>query len=146
MKSALVVFFASCFASHAVADSVVATRNIPANSIIGSDDIRLATAEVNGGIRSLGDARGQETRRFIYAGRPVMTRDVGPPTLIDRNQTVKLVYKVGTLTIATDGRSLDRAGVGDLVRVLNLSSRTTVSGTVTRDGTVVVSNAITSLQ
>ncbi|MEM9971263.1 MAG: flagella basal body P-ring formation protein FlgA, partial [Pseudomonadota bacterium] len=44
-----------------------------------------------------------------------------------------------TLTIRTEGRVLDRGAVGDRVRVMNLTSRSTVSGIVAAGGTVVVS-------
>jgi flagellar basal body P-ring formation protein FlgA len=37
-----------------------------------------------------------------------------------------------------DGRALGRAGIGDVVRVMNLGSRQTVSGLVLADGSIVV--------
>ena len=42
--------------------------------------------------------------------------------------------------IATEGRALDRAGVGERLRVMNLGSRNTVTGTVAEDGAVLVAN------
>jgi flagella basal body P-ring formation protein FlgA len=69
----------------------------------------------------------------------VRTGDVGPPTLVERNQVVPLIYLRGGLEIMTEGRSLDRAGIGDHVRVMNLASRATVSGRVTARGQILVS-------
>ena len=40
------------------------------------------------------------------------------------------------LRILTEGRALARGGVGDVIRVMNLSSRTTVSGRIAADGSV----------
>ena len=79
---------------------------------------------------------GQEARVAIYAGRPVLAGDIGPPALVERNQTVTLVYSRGALTILAEGRSLGRGGAGDSLRAMNIASRTTVTGRVAGDGTV----------
>jgi flagella basal body P-ring formation protein FlgA len=60
--------------------------------------------------------------------------------VVERNQIVTLIYDQSGLTIATDGRVLDRGGVGDRIRVMNLQSRSTVTGTVGEDGNVYVTN------
>jgi flagellar basal body P-ring formation protein FlgA len=58
------------------------------------------------------------------------------PALVNRNQVVPLIYAQGNLTIVAEGRSLDRAGLGEMVRAMNLASRTTVSGIVTESGAI----------
>jgi flagella basal body P-ring formation protein FlgA len=57
---------------------------------------------------------------------------------VDRNQMVSLVFRSSGLTILTEGRALDRGGVGDVIKVMNLASRTTVTGTIAPDGSVMV--------
>jgi flagella basal body P-ring formation protein FlgA len=47
-------------------------------------------------------------------------------------------YASGGLHIITEGRTLDRAAAGELVRVMNLASKQTVTGTVAEDGSVEV--------
>lgn len=47
-----------------------------------------------------------------------------------------LSYRLGALEIRAEGRALSRGGVGDEIRVMNLSSRTTVSGRIAEDGAV----------
>jgi flagellar basal body P-ring formation protein FlgA len=49
-----------------------------------------------------------------------------------------LRYAAGPLAITTEGRALARGGAGDVIRVLNLSSRNTVTGRVQPDGAVSV--------
>ena len=70
--------------------------------------------------------------------RPVRPGDVGPPAIVERNQVVPLTYLNGGLAIRTEGRVLDRAAAGEAVRVMNLASRTTVTGVVRADGSVEV--------
>jgi flagella basal body P-ring formation protein FlgA len=52
---------------------------------------------------------------------------------------VRMSYMHGPLRIDTEGRALDRAAAGEAVRVMNLASRQTVTGTVEPDGTIEVS-------
>jgi flagella basal body P-ring formation protein FlgA len=77
-------------------------------------------------------------RVVLYTGRPIRPGDVGPAAIIDRNQIVTLLFSRNGLKIATEARALGRAGVGDRVRVMNLASRSTITGTVDRHGRVLV--------
>ena len=125
-------------ASPAVAENVVATRSIPAGSVIGPEDVTLVDAVLPGVLTDVSLALGQEARVAIYAGRPVRASDLGPPTLVQRNQLVPLIYRSGGLAITTEGRALARGSVGEVIRAMNLGSRTTVSGRIGADGAVYV--------
>jgi flagellar basal body P-ring formation protein FlgA len=125
----------------AVADTVVAARTLRAGTVLTGDDLALIADDVPGALSSLDDALGQEARVNLYAGRPVRAGEIGPPAVVERNQVVILIYDQGGLTIVTDGRVLDRGGVGDRIRVINLESRSTVTGTVGEDGNVYVTNS-----
>ena len=120
------------------ADTVIAARTLRAQSIIGPDDLVLRDLEVPGALTTLEGLLGLETRQAIYAGRPVRPGDLGPPALIDRNQLVSLVYSQGGLVIVAEAKSLGRGGEGELLRVMNLSSRQIVNGVIQPDGTVKV--------
>jgi len=120
------------------AETIVAARTIPARSIIMPEDIVLRDVNVLGGIAEPGLAIGKEARVALYAGRPIRAADLASPAVVERNQIVLLVYQSGTISISTDGRALDRAGAGDRIRVMNLSSRTTVSAQIDESGTAYV--------
>jgi flagella basal body P-ring formation protein FlgA len=120
----------------ATAESVVATRTIRAQSILGPDDVTLVAAAIPGALPATADAIGLEARISIYAGRPIRPSDLGPASVIDRNQIVTLVFSTGGLNILTEGRALERGGIGDIIRIMNLGSRATVSGRISEDGRV----------
>lgn len=120
------------FATAAAADGVVATRMIRPHEVLASEDLRPVNDE---GMEVLAMLIGQEARVALYPGRAVRRTDVGPPALIERNQLVPLMFDTGMIQIQTEGRSLGRGGVGDVIRVMNLSSRTTVSARIAEDGT-----------
>jgi flagellar basal body P-ring formation protein FlgA len=125
-------------AGPALSESVVATRTIRAQTVIGPEDVTLVAAALPGALTDPSQAVGLETRVAIYAGRPVRPRDLGPPTLVERNQVVSLVYLSGSLAIATEGRALARGSVGEVIRIMNIGSRATVSGRIGPDGAVYV--------
>lgn len=125
-------------AGPVLAESVVATRTIRAKSLIAPEDLTLVSADLPGALSDPAQAIGLEARVAIYAGKPVRPGDLGPPTLVERNQLVTLVYLSGGLQISTEGRALARGSVGDEVRVMNLGSRNTVMGRVGPDGAVYV--------
>lgn len=123
----------------AAADTVLAARTIRAQSLITAQDLVVKRVDVVGAISDPARIAGQEARVALYAGRPIRPGDFGPPALVERNQIIALIYDHSGLSITAEGRSLSRAGPGETVRVMNMSSRITVSGQVQPDGRVLVS-------
>ena len=128
------------FGNLAAAEALFATRIIPANSIISVEDIVLRDENVSGAAVDHTFVVGMEARKSIFAGRPIMSSDVGVPAVVERNQIIELVFQSNGLLIKTDGRALDRAGPGDLVRVMNLSSRSIVTAAIDEKGIGFVRN------
>ena len=128
----------ACAAAPTRADTLIAARTIRAQTILAATDVTTVAAQVPGALSDAAAVVGQEARVVLYAGRPIRPGDVGPPAIVDRNQIVPLAYRRGTLTILAEGRALGRGGVGDAIRVMNTSSRSTVTGVVGPDGTVTV--------
>lgn len=119
-------------------ETLVAAYNIRSQSALSPTDVRIIQDTIPGALSTLDALEGQEARINIYAGRPIRPGDLQPAALIERNQIIMLHYSQGGLQIVTEGRALDRAGIGQGVRVMNLSSRTIVSGVVTPTGRVMV--------
>jgi flagella basal body P-ring formation protein FlgA len=124
--------------SSASAETLVAARMIRSQNILSIDDLKVIESAMPGALQNFSDAVGQETRVAIYEGRPIRPQDIGPPAIVERNQIVTLIYSHGGLVIATEGRVLGRGGIGDRLRVMNLTSRTTVSGIVQASGQIAV--------
>lgn len=125
-------------AAPALADVVVPTRTIRPHSLIMPEDVTVKPVTVSGAIGDPAQVIGMEARVALYPGRPMQPEDVRPPALVERNAIVTLRFSQGGLVIATEGRALGRAAVGETVRVMNLGSRNTVSGRVMDDGSVEV--------
>lgn len=120
------------------AETLVAARAIRAQTILTEADLSVIAEAVPGMLAAPEQAVGLEARTMLYAGRPIRPEDVGPPAVVERNALVTLVFIRRGLTITAEGRALGRGGAGDAIRVINLASRTTITGTVAPDGRVIV--------
>ena len=132
------VFLVLLAPQMALADSLIAARTLQANSVLVPEDMMLVAADLPGALTSPDLAVGQETRVAIYAGRPILASALGPAALVERNQTVLLIYQSTGLSISTEGRALDRGGEGDRIKVMNLTSKATVTGVIGAGGVVFV--------
>lgn len=118
------------------AETVVALRTLRTGSMIMPGDLTTVAGQTEGAARTIEEVIGLELRETVYQGRPVMQALLGPPALFERNAIVALEYRRDLLTIRAEGRALDRGGVGDRVRVMNLASRRIVEGIVAGNGSV----------
>jgi flagella basal body P-ring formation protein FlgA len=81
---------------------------------------------------------GMTPRRVMAPGKPVRGIDIITPELVSRGDNVTLVFDSAPLFLTAKGKALQNGGKGDMVRVVNVASNRTIEGTVTADGTVVV--------
>lgn len=121
----------------AAAGGLAASRNLPAGTVISAADLRAIDSKTPG-LTDPSQAIGLQTRITIYEGRPIQASLLQTPKLVSRNQIVQLAFERGALRIVSDGRALDEGAAGDLIRVMNLGSRNTITARVNPDGTLSV--------
>lgn len=127
-----------CAASLVQAETVIANGTIRGQHMIGPNDVTLVDATTPGALDDLALAIGMEARVNLFPGRPIRPGDLRPPAIVERNDIVTLRFQHGGLLVITEGRAMDRAAEGEPLRVLNLSSRNTVTATATAPGLVTV--------
>lgn len=120
------------------ADSVVATRIIQPKSRITAEDVTLVAMQIPDALADTAAAIGKEARIAISPGRAIKATDLVQATLVDRNAIVAMSFVVGGLEIITEGRALARGSEGDVIDIMNLSSRTRLRGRILADGSVTV--------
>jgi flagella basal body P-ring formation protein FlgA len=119
-------------------ETVVAAGTIRGGALIGPADVAVIEGATPGALSDVGEAIGMEARINLYPGRPIRAGDLRPPAIVERNEIVSIRYEYGGLLILTEGRAMDRAAVGELLRVTNLASRQTVTAVATAPGLVTV--------
>ena len=130
---------ALCFSAQVVAaDVVTPTRTLRPGTLITAQDLTIRDGLQVGAFDRITGVAGQEARVALYAGRPIPFEAIGPPAIVNRNQIVPLSFETSGLSITTDGRAMERGGVGDRIRIMNLQSRATLFGLVQANGTIKV--------
>jgi flagella basal body P-ring formation protein FlgA len=125
-------------------ETVVLMRGIERNEVLKSADVmieRRPKAEAGIDLVSRDRAVGMQARKSIRAGQPVRNADLAKPDLVQRDQSVTLLYESAGLYLTVRGKAIEGGTEGDVVSVLNLQSKRTVSGVVIGRGQVAVAVA-----
>lgn len=82
---------------------------------------------------------GMTPKRYLREGVPLRPSDLSPPVLVRRGSLVTLTLRTERMLITARARALDEGARGDVVRVVNPRSKSTVEGVVAGPGLVAVS-------
>ena len=122
-------------------EAAVLTRNVERTDLLKSSDImieRRPKLEIGGDAATRESALGMQMRRPMRAGQALRVADLVKPDLVQRDQGVTLIFQASGLYLTTRGKALDNGTEGDVVNVVNLQSKRTVSGIVTGRGQVTI--------
>ena len=136
---ALLHVIAFLAALPATAGGLAASRTLPAGTIITPADLRAVDSD-RPGIDDPSQAIGLQTRITIYEGRPIQATLLQAPKLVGRNQIVRLSFRRGALRIDAQGRTLSDGAAGEVIRVMNLESRSIIVALVEDDGSLTTLN------
>jgi flagella basal body P-ring formation protein FlgA len=79
---------------------------------------------------------GQTPRRGISALKPITAGDVQLPLIIKKGDLVTMMLKSDILSLTAQGRALESGSAGEVVRVMNTSSKQVVEGVIAGPQTV----------
>jgi flagellar basal body P-ring formation protein FlgA len=122
-------------------EAAVLARGVERNEVLKSSDVvieRRPKAEVGNDVAGRDGAVGMQARRQLRAGQALRVADLAKPDLVTRDQNVTLIYESSGLYLTIRGKALEGGTEGDVVNVLNLQSKRTVSGVVVGRGQVSV--------
>ncbi|MBU3031187.1 flagellar basal body P-ring formation chaperone FlgA [Paracoccus marinaquae] len=139
MNRIILALVMALFPSLALAGVLAAARTLPAGTVITAADLRAENSD-RPGLTDPSQAIGLQTRITIYEGRPIHANLLRPPRLVSRNQIVRLSFHRAALRIETEGRALDDGAAGELIRVMNVGSRNTVTARVQPDGSLLIND------
>jgi len=125
-------------------EAAVLTRNVERNDVLKSSDViteRRPKAEVGGDAAIRSRALGMQMRKQLRAGQAIKVADLGKPDLVQRDDNVTLIYESVGLYLTVRGKAVESGTEGDVVNVVNLQSKRTVSGVVIGRGQVAISVA-----
>ena len=120
----------------------VLKNSVRRGDIIGAADINLidvpSTEIMDGTLLKAENLIGMTPGRIVYAGKPVLDRDIQRPQVLARGDFITLIYNSGMMTLTTKGKAMTNAAQGDIVRVVNIASSRTLQGVASGDHEVTV--------
>ncbi|WP_168226409.1 flagellar basal body P-ring formation chaperone FlgA [Bradyrhizobium sp. SK17] len=125
-------------------EAAILTRSVERGDVLKASDViveRRPKAEVGNDAAIRDSAVGMQARRQIGAGRALRVPDLAKPDLVTRDQNVTLIYQNGGLYLTIRGKAMDGGAEGDVVSVMNLQTKRTISGVVSGRGQVTISVA-----
>jgi flagellar basal body P-ring formation protein FlgA len=125
-------------------EAAVLTRDVERSEVLKSSDViaqRRPRAEVGGDAAARRLAVGMQMRKQLRAGQALRVSDLAKPDLVQRDDNVILIYESTGLYLTIRGKAMEGGTEGDVVNVLNLQSKRTVSGVVIGRGQVAITVA-----
>ena len=120
--------------ARALIEVPVLTRRLGKGEIIRESDISVvqvaASSRHDAIVEDPESLVGLQAKRVLRRDQPVRLADVQPPVLVKKGSLVTMVVRTPIMRLSTIGQALEDGAFGDVVRVLNPKSHTTVQGTV----------------
>ncbi len=121
------------------------TRTIEHGGVLKESDVlmeRRPRAEVGrDAVTKREQAAGLAARNSLQPGRPIRTGDLMTPDLVQRNESVTLIYQVPGIVLTLRGKAIDSGAEGDVINVVNEQSKRTLQGTIVGPGRVAINTA-----
>ena len=115
-------------------------RSLNAGDIVEAEDLEWgeAVAAPAGAPRDADEIIGKAAKRPLRAGAAVISRDVTPPRVIERDDVVQVVFRDRGVSLTLQGKAMEAAAVGDSVKVQNVASKKIIEAVATGPGRAVV--------
>jgi flagella basal body P-ring formation protein FlgA len=82
---------------------------------------------------------GMAPRRMLAEGQPIREADLRPPVVVAKGSLVGMVLTTPNMVLTAQGRAIEDGAMGQVIKVMNTQSKTTVDAVVDGPGRVVVS-------
>lgn len=119
---------------------VVATRPLARKSVIRPSDVRIlrrpGSRVPHGALTDLRQAVGKELVQEVRAGDVLAARSVKVPIVVRRGTPVVLHIDGPGFRITARGIAMQNGGIGQMIRVINQSSRKVLYGRIEGNGSV----------
>lgn len=122
-------------------ETATLTRPIARGDVLRASDVtieRRPKAEVAGEAVTADQVVGLSAKRALRAAQVLRSADLMKPEIVQRNETVTILYEIPGILLTVRGKALETGALGDLIGVLNVQSNRKVQATVTGPGRVAI--------
>lgn len=114
-------------------DAVAVDRTVARGEVLKPSDLTVLKrpkAEVGTDLIDLNATAGLAARHELHPGQPLVAADVMKPQIVQRNDSVTIVYEVPGISLTLRGQAQDAGALGDTIAVINTESKRVVQAVV----------------
>lgn len=141
-SSAIMHRFAPRYTGTAVAMADVVTVDHPLErgEVLKASELVIQRRPKSEGpaLSDINAAAGQAARHQLRPGQPIHEADLMKPAIVQRNDSVSIVYEAPGIVLTLRGQAQESGGLGDQISVTNPQSKRVFQGTITAPGRVTV--------
>ncbi len=141
-SSAVLHRLAPRFTGTAIAtiDTVTVEHPVERGEVLKASDLVVARQPKAAGpaIGEIAAAVGLAARHELRPGQPLHEADLMKPAIVQRNDTVTIVYEAPGLTLTLRGQAQQAGALGEQISVANVQSKRVIEGIVSGPGRVTV--------
>lgn len=108
----------------------VAARDLPRGVTMTADDmtwVMMNEAQIVGEIaKGEDEIIGQTTRHSVRAGQPLRKHSLAKDVVVARGQVVTVIWSAAGMNLTATATAMEKASIGDVIRVTNIKSRQTM--------------------
>ena len=121
-------------------DAVAVDHPVEHGEILKASDLTVLRRpkSESGALSDINAAVGLTARHPLRPGQPLRAQDLMKPEVVQRNDSVTIVYEVPGITLTLRGQAQESGALGDTINVLNVDSKRVIPGTVSGPGRVTV--------
>lgn len=129
-------------AIHSIVKVPVLRETMRNGSVISDSDldyISVRTKDLNHDvILKAENLIGMTPRRMAFNGKPLTDTEIQAPQIVERGQTVTMIFNSGAIQLTAMGRALESGAKGDAIRVVNADSSRNVQAIISGEQEVYV--------
>jgi flagella basal body P-ring formation protein FlgA len=132
----------------ATVDAVAVDRTVESGEVLKPSDLTVLKrprAQTESFLTDADAVAGLAARRQLRPGQPLVAADVMKPQVVQRNDSVTIVFQAPGVTLTLRGQAKDAGALGDTIAVINTDSKRVVQAVVSGPDRVVVGPVNTTL-
>lgn len=127
---------------HVYTNVLTARQVLSPKQIIREDDLEYVQSDknrlFNGYFKNKEEVIGLEASQFINPGTVLTKRNIQPPTLVHRRDTIDIIAKRNQMSVTVKGIAQSDGRLGESIKALNPSSNREIDAVVVGSGKVEV--------
>ncbi|MFN7666674.1 MAG: flagellar basal body P-ring formation chaperone FlgA [bacterium] len=142
----LITFAPMAMAEEDMLEVYVPARTLSAGEIIAQGDLQILSVPArdlsSNAVVDLKSLVGMEVKRTLKEGTIIRKNAIAAPLLVRKKDLITLTVETNQMRLTAQGQAMDDGAMGDVIRVMNLTSKKVISAVVSgkQSATVVVAS------